>query len=193
MKWIVLAILVCVIPYTWVTIKYRKEAPPHQPYQDNKDRAQVMRLLESGFQRVSLTLERLVDPPLPLSDAADFDAIPGGLPPSLSQLLIDKPPVPSTFTQLNAPAATLVGTSYEITAGCTQPDRDERPAVSVLYLRGNEAVFIVGYDVLPGNLQSRRKESYVRLSVPSHTFEPGEYKATLIGAEASRRWTFVVH
>lgn len=193
MKWIVLAILVCVVPYTWITIKYRKEAPPHQPYQDNKDRAQVMRLLDSGFQRVSVTLERLVDPALPLTDAADFDATVGGLPSSLAGLLIDKPPVPSTFTQLDAPAATLVGIPYTITATCTQPDKKEQPATSFLYLRGDEAVFVIGYDVHPGDLQSRRTESYVRLSVPPHTFAPGEYRATLIGAKASRRWTFVVH
>ena len=193
MKWIVLAILVCVIPYTWITINYRKEAPPHQPYQDNKDRAQVMRLLDSGFQRVTVTLERLVDPPLPLTDAADFDATAGGLPFSLGELLLDKPPVPSTFTQLDAPAATLVGVPYIITATCTQPDKKERPATSFLYLRGNEAVFIIGYDALPGELLARRTESYVRLSVPANTFNRGEYHATLIGAEASRRWTFVVH
>lgn len=193
MKWIVLAILVCIVPYTWITIKYRKEAPAHQPYQDNKDRAQVMRLLDSGYQRVNLTLERLVDPPFPIKNAADFDAIAGGLPTGLSELLIDKPPVPAAFTQLDAPAETLVGTPYVISAGCTQPNDVEQPADSWLYLRGNEAVFVIGYEDLPGELRARRGDTLIRLSVPAHTFNPGQYRATLIGAEASRRWTFIVH
>ena len=193
MKWIVLAILVCIVPYTWITIKYRKEAPPHQPYQDNKDRAQVMRLLDSGFQRVNVSFERLVDPPLPLQDAAAFEAVPGGLTPSLSALLIDKPAVPTSFTQFNAPASALVGTSYAITVGCAQPNRDEQPAESFLYLRGREAVFIIGYQELPGEFRSRRQESYIRLSVPANTFDSGDYHGTLIGAEASHSWTFTVH
>ena len=193
MKWIVLAIVVCIVPYTWITLKYRKGAPPHLPYQDNKDRAQVMRLLDSGYQRVEVSLERLVDPPPPLAHPAPFTSVPGGLPPSLSTLLIDPPPVPSTFVQLDAPASSLVGTPYVLQVGCTQPHREEQAATSFLYLRGQEAVFIIGYDDIPGDLQARRLEAYVRLTVPANTFHSGQYRATLIGAETSRHWTFTVH
>ena len=193
MKWIVLAIVVCIVPYTWITLKYRKEAPPHQPYQDNKDRAQVMRLLDAGFQRIHVSLERLVDPPAPLKDAATIAVAPGGIPPILSELLIDKPPVPSTFTQVNAPTAALSGASYVITLGCTQPDHHEQPAASVAYRRGQEVNFVIGYETNPGELLSRHTDAFLRLVVPAHAFEPGQYHATLIGAQASRRWTFTVH
>jgi hypothetical protein len=193
MKWIVLAIVVCIVPYTWITIKYRKEAPAHLPYQDNKDRAQVMRLLEAGFQRIPISLERLVDPPAPLKGAAAVEVAPGGLPLILNGLLIDNPPVPSTFSQVNAPAESLSSALYEVTLGCTQPDHQEHPTTSVVYRLHQEVIFIIGYEKNSGELLSRRTDAFLRVIVPAHVFEPGQYHATLIGAQASRHWTFTVH
>ncbi|WP_221032989.1 hypothetical protein [Actomonas aquatica] len=193
MKWIVLAIVACLVPYTWLTLAYRKEGPAYEPYQDNKDRAQVMRLLDAGFRRVELSLDRLVDPSMPLAASAETQAIEGGLPPLLSEVLIDKPPVPSSFALVDAPAQSLAGAPYVLLLTAQQPDHSERPAVSTLYLRGQEAVFIVGYDALPGDLQARDLTARLRLTVPPNTLEPGTYQGTLIGALESRRWTFDIH
>ncbi len=190
MKWIVVAIIACIIPYTWITLAYRKEGPAYEPYQDNKDRAQVLRLLDAGFRRVELQLDRLVEPAIAAAPAADTQAIDGGLPPLLNELLIDKPPVPSAFTQVSAPSTQLAGVPYEIVLSAQQPDHDERPETSTLYLRGQEAVFIVGYDALPGDLQARGLTTRLRLTVPANTFTPGTYHGTLVGATESRRWTF---
>jgi hypothetical protein len=193
MKWIILAILVCLIPYTWLTIAFRKPNPAHEPYQDNKDRAQVLRLLDSGFNRIDLTLQQLVDPAVPPNDAADTIAIEGGLPPLLSDLLIDKPPVPVDFPFVAAPASTLSGAPYVFKFACSQPDFDERVNESRLYQRNRELVLIIGYRANPDGLQSRDREIKAQITIPANTLEAGEYNTTLIGARESRRWTFLVH
>ncbi len=192
MKWVVLAIVACLVPYTWLTLAYRKDGKAYEPYQDNKDRAQVLRLLDAGFRRVDLQLERLVEPAAGSGTPAETQAIAGGLPPLLADVLIDKPPVPSAFQTVTAPAAQLAGAPYTLLLTAEQPDHDERPAASTLYLRGTEAVFIVGYDALPGELQARDLTARIRLTVPPQTFAAGTYHGTLIGARESRRWTFEV-
>ncbi|MCF3652156.1 hypothetical protein [Synoicihabitans lomoniglobus] len=193
MKWIVLAIIACLIPYTWITLHYRKENPAYEPYQDTKDRAQVIRLLESGYQRIDVRFERLVEPAVPPSPAATTERIAGGVPSLLRDALIDQPPVPSAFENVSAPSETLAGSPYSFEIACVQPNHGERPVGSVLYLRGSEAVFMIGYDALPGDLQSRDLAVLARIIVPAHALEPGRYHATLVGARESRRWTFTVH
>ena len=41
MKWVVVAIVVCIVPYTFLTLKYRKTEAPNRPYEDNKKRAML--------------------------------------------------------------------------------------------------------------------------------------------------------
>ena len=192
MKWVVLAIVACLVPYTWLTLAYRKEGKAYEPYQDNKDRAQVLRLLDAGFRRVDLQFERLVEPAANAGATADTVAIEGGLPPLLSDVLIDKPPVPSAFLSVTAPAAQLDGAPYSLLLTAEKPHHGEQPAASILYLRGTEAVFIIGYDDLPGDLQAGDLAVSLRLTVPAQTFAPGTYHGTLVGARESRRWTFEV-
>ena len=60
MKWIVLAILLSLGAYTWLTLHYRKVNPAFAPYGDMKDRANTHRLLAAGFQRITLRVERPV-------------------------------------------------------------------------------------------------------------------------------------
>ena len=49
LKWIAIIILACIIPYTWITVRYRKPGPAFQPYDDSKNRANVLRLLDAGY------------------------------------------------------------------------------------------------------------------------------------------------
>ena len=193
MKWIVVAIIVCIVPYTWITLAFRKEGPAYEPYQDSKDRAQVLRLLDAGYRRVDLALEHLVEATVPAKPAASSSALAGGLPASLAGILLDKPALPASFLHVDAAASALEGAPYSIVFTCVQPAQNEQPVSSKLYLREQEAVFIVGSDALPGTLEARDLDSLVRLVVPANTFQPGTYQATLLGTRESRRWTFVVH
>lgn len=190
MKWIVVAIIACIVPYTWLTLAYRKENPAHQPYQDNKDRAQVMRLLGSGFNRYDVSLELLVDPAVPPINSAETQLLDGGLPPLLRDLLIDQPTLPERLPFVSAPDSSLAGAPYVLTFACTQPEHDERPATATLYHRQDELVLVIDYEQLPDRLRTRELDATAQVSIPANTLTPGTYQISLLGARESRRWTF---
>lgn len=193
MKWVVVAIIACIIPYTWITLAYRKEVPAYEPYQDNKDRAQVLRLLDNGFHRFAVSLELLTDPAAPPDTVASVERIDGGLPPLLREVLIDSPPLPDRLPLVVAPAEGLAAAPYAFTFACTQPAADERPATVTLYQQGDQLTFVVAYEDLPGDLQTRRLDATGRITVPARLVEPGTYQATLLGTRESRRWTITLH
>lgn len=188
MKWIIVAILACIIPYTWLTIAYRKEGPAHQPYQDNKDLAQVLRLLESGFNRFELSMTLLESPLYPSPGLAATEKLPGGLPPLLRDLLIDAPAIPPRVPMVAAPATSSAGAAYVFHFACAQAAEDEQPASAELYRRGSELVVIINHDADGESLQTRDINAVAEVNLPADTLEPGSYQITLLGERESRRW-----
>lgn len=194
MKWIVVAILAAIVPYTWITLHFRKAGEPYRPYEDSKQRAQVMRLLDAGYQRIALTVDRpeeAADGAPPPSHAA-ASPTPGGLPPELSGTLIDPPPAPEAVTGVTAPAASSAGASYPIRFTCTQPDRPGQVVEVMLYLRGREAVLVPAFEALDDERRGRDGEMTARVVLPAGTLATGSYRFTLVGARTSRVWTVEV-
>lgn len=194
MKWIVVAILVAVVPYTYLNLKYRKTGPAHQPYQDNKDRAGVLRLLAAGYQRIDVIAARPMDPrefraPSPV---ASTSSRPGGVPPMLSQTLIDKPLVPAEILTVQASAVHAAEAAYELQFTCTQPELSEQLAQIQAYVHGNQLTLLPAFEPLEGELQSRFLESTVRLTLPAGALKPASYEVTLVGARGSQAWTLEV-
>lgn len=190
MKWIIAAILVCVVPYTYVNLKFRKPNPAHEPYQDNKDRAGVMRLLAAGYHRIELAARKPMDPrhfPLDAPPAVTR-GIPGGLPPMLSETLIDKPLVPAAVLSVRTPARTRSDATYTLQFSCNQPDHGEHFATARAYRRGNQVTILPAFEPLQGDLQSRFLETTVNLTFPAGTLAPGTYQLTLVGARGSQTW-----
>ena len=62
MKWIVLAIVVSLVLYTYLTLHFRKAGPAFRPYADIKDHANTVRLLDAGYQRITVEAELPADP-----------------------------------------------------------------------------------------------------------------------------------
>src|SRR5438105_3708911 len=54
MKWIALAILLFIVPYTYLTLHFRKPGKAFEPYADLSKRANTARLLSAGYQRIPL-------------------------------------------------------------------------------------------------------------------------------------------
>lgn len=188
MRWIVIAIIVCIVPYTWITLRHRKEGPAYLPYADNKARAEVARLLDAGYRRVELPVARPADrPAAPLDGAAAVEPRPGGLPPLLSEALIDKPLVPATITAVRAPAAADHTAPYVVRFECTQPP-EEQISRALLFLRGREITLVPTFETLEGELRSRTPETAGELVVPGGTLDAGNYRVTLVGARESRAW-----
>ena len=56
MKWVIIVIIAVLVPYTYLTLHYRKPGPAYRPYQDAQDRANVVRLLDAGYRRLSTVM-----------------------------------------------------------------------------------------------------------------------------------------
>lgn len=196
MKWIVLAILVVIVPYTWVTFHYRKPGKAFEPYGDLKKQANVKRLLSAGFHRVALVAERPADlgPTSVVTGArAATAATPGGIPDVLGQALLETPHLPNRVAGLiAAPTANrLLAYTLQFTAGL--PDNRESLHSAHLYSKDNELFILVHFEPLPGELLSRTKESVVRLTIPAGALESGNYQAILVGTGNSVSWPLQVN
>lgn len=195
MKWVAAAILACVVPYTWLTIAYRKPGPSYQPYEDSKQRANVTRLLDAGYQRITVEAERPADPQ-PMIDAmralADIAPAPGGLSGGLETTLVEVPPLPRSFSSVSAPRETASLLPYPIVFTCTLADQKHQLGGALVFVRGRSVVIIPSFEPLDGDLTARSKESPVRIVIPGGSLKSGTHTVWLAGGEQSRQWTLDV-
>jgi len=191
MKWVALAIILVIVPYTYLTLHYRKPGRAFEPYHDMKDRANTLRLLSAGFQRIALDAERPADPVRGTASAALFPA-PGGLPTALDATLVEKPLLPAQILTVNAAAAANALFPYEIELTCTLPDNKQQLGGAQLYLRSQEIFIIPDFERLSGGLLARTRENLIRLTIPAGALKPGRYHITLVGARLSKAWTLQV-
>src|SRR4051812_16222148 len=108
MKWIVVAIVIGLGLYTYLTLHYRKAAPAFRPYEDIRSRANVIRLLSAGYQRIPLAAQRPADPET-FDGAAPINDAPSGVPADLRSTLVDQPLLPAEIIRVAAaPAANVL-------------------------------------------------------------------------------------
>jgi len=191
LKWVALAVLLILGPYTFLRWHYRKPNPAFQPYHDIKDQANTLRLLSAGFQRISLTAERPADP-LRIGNAAATKAAPGGLPASLAGTLVDVPLLPTQISSVTAAPETSTMFAYPLEFTCAFADNKQQLNGAYLYVREGEMIVVPNFEHLTGDLLARNRESFVRLTVPAGALKPGKYELTLVGERGSRAWSLMV-
>jgi hypothetical protein len=192
MKWIVLAIVVVIVPYTYLTLHYRRPGKAFQPYADLKDRANTMRLLSAGFQRITLNAQRPSDPKRPLLNAA-INSSSGGLPSVLRSSLVDEPKLPAEILSVSAAPHATASEPYLVQFSCTLPDDRQQLAGAQLYVRNDEIFLVPNFEHLGGELIARSRENVVLLTVPAGALKSGNYQVSVLGARASKTWTLQVH
>ena len=193
MKWIVVAIIVCVIPYTWITLRHRKPGPAYLPYADNKSRAEVLRLLDAGYRRVEVPLERLVnDTAEAMPNSAATTTRPGGLPPLLSEALIDKPLMPEAIDSVRAPASGASNVNYVVRFACTHPGDNQHLARVILFARDGEITLVPAMETLHGESPSQTSETTAEITLPAGTLKPGTYRFTLLSEQTNLSWPVVL-
>jgi hypothetical protein len=192
MKWIVIAILVAIVPYTYVRLRFQKPNKTFEPHADLKDRANTKRLLEAGFQRITLTAQRPADPARALVSASAADAA-GGLPAGLRASLVDVPLMPKEIQNVSAAGMTGSTQPYTIQFSCSILDDKQQLAGAQLYLREGEIFLVPSFERLHGELLTRSRTNVVLLTIPPGTLKPGSYQVTLLGQLASKRWSVQVH
>lgn len=191
MKWVALTILVVLVPYTFITLHYRKQGKAFEPHHDIKERANTLRLLSAGFQRVTLEAER-PEQPLAIENAATVLSGLGGLPSALGNSLVDKPLLPSEIVAVTAAAEANTLLSYPIEFRCALPDNKQQLGGAALYLREGEIFIVSDFERLTGGLLARTRENVIRLTVPPGVLKAGSYRVTLLGSRTSKAYDLVV-
>lgn len=195
MRWIVAAILLFIVPYTYVNLKFRKPGKAFEPYADMKAEANVNRLLDAGYRRVAVRAERpfpaLTPAEITRGPAAVAATMPGGLPAELAATLVDPPRLPGAYRDLIAPGESpvLLPARLQFTARL-ESDR-EQLAGAEIYVRENELVIVPSFEPVPEGLQARSAESTILLTLPAGLLAPGRHALTLVGARESLRWDVV--
>jgi hypothetical protein len=192
MKWIVVAIIAVIVPYTFLTLYFRRPEKAFQPYADLKDRVNTRRLLSSGFQRITLNAQRPSDPAR-AALSAPIVASAGGVPEVLRSTLVDQPLLPGEILSVSAAATASASEPYPVQFSCSLPDDRRQLAGASLYLRNEEIFLVPTFERLGGDLIARSRENVVVLTVPAGALKPGTYHATVLGERASKAWTVQVH
>jgi hypothetical protein len=188
MGWILLAMILFIAPYTYLTIHFRKPGPGYQPYEDAREKT---RIAHAGFKRVTLRAVRPAD----VRAVANGSALPapGGLPADLTASLLEKPLLPASIGAVAAAPDAAAGDSYQIQFSCTLSDIGQQLSGGQYYVRGSDVYVIVDFERLETGLAARSRQNVIELAAPPGSFDPGTYHVTLVGQTASKSWTLQVH
>lgn len=197
MKWIVVAILVFVVGYTFITLYFRKPGKAYQPYHDSREKATIARLESAGYARVTATAERPADPQhtgLSMEGPqAEVQRAPGGLPTELKQTLIDQPRLPLSFSRVRASSSANQLLPYTIEFTCALPNNKQLLNGATVYRKEQEVAIVADFEVIEGELLARTPESLVQVTLPGGALPVGSYHVTLVGLNESRAWDLQVH
>jgi hypothetical protein len=191
MKWVVVAIFVVIVPYTFLTLRYRKPGRAYEPAEDLKNRTNTARLLSAGYQRIAVTASLPVNSSAAPSAAA-IKAVGGGLPSALRATLVEPPALPAEIGHVSAPANAVANAAYTLQFSCTLADNKAQISGAAVYVRQGEVVIAPESEKLSGGLLSRTRDHLTALTVPAGALKPGHYQVTIVGAQSSRAWTLDV-
>ena len=191
MKWIVLAIMLVIVPYTFLTLRYRKPGPAFRPYEDMKNRANVSRLLAAGYQRVPLAAERPADG-RHADGGAEISSVSGGLPAELRATLVETPLLPADITMVSAAPTAHAQQPYSIQLSCSLPSDKQQLSGAELFVRNDTLVITPTFELVGGDLLTRSRQTAALLTVPPGTLKPGRYTVTIVGQNGSRSWPLAV-
>ncbi len=193
LRWIVLTILVVIVPYTYVNLKFRKPNKAFEPYADMKNQANVNRLLDAGYRRVSLPAEAPApgeSTEAPTGPAAALVPAPGGLPAPLGETLVELPRLPAGYRDVVAPAEIAAGASAALRFTVVPGTDAARVGGAELFLRDGAVVIVPVFTGPSGPAAAGGQ--VVQLTLPPSLLAPGTHVFTLAGANDSARWTVLV-
>jgi hypothetical protein len=199
MKWVVLAIVLSLGTYTYVTLKFRKDpTTAHHPVEDAKERFTVQRLRQAGYARIPVTAERPADPAGSLAGLvrplAEIKDAPAGVPAELSETFAELPKLPDSFQNVSAPAVHTVMLPYAFQYVCQLPDNSGVLGETRVYVKDNDIAIITDFDRIDADLLARTKDATVHLRLPAGIFRSAEtFQITLVGKTGSKQWTLQVH
>jgi len=189
MRWVVLIIVLFLIPYTYLTLHFRKPGPAYQPYQDAKEREH---LSQRGYRRVTITAIRPTESRL-APDGAGVTEAAQALPEDLRTAFIVPPLLPAAIGGVFAPAELRGATPYAIEFACLLADDAQQLSGCALYIKGSDVYIVPTFERLPNGLTARTRQNLIALTFPPDALAPGGYQIILVGVSGSKRWRLQVH
>jgi hypothetical protein len=189
MKWIVLAIIVFIAAYSYLTLHFRKPGPSYEPFQDYRLR---QRLEQAGYSRLTLH-PRWPSDPKPLRPDLAIAPAAGGLPADLRAAFPSPPLLPAEIGAVEAAPSASDTEPYEIRFLSTVADNHQVLAEAKLYFRPGQLYIVPGCEPLAGELTARSRSVLTEISLPPAALPAGTYRAILVGARSARAWTVQVH
>lgn len=194
MKWIVLAIVVGIALYTYLTLHFRKPGADYRPYEDFTKRANVERLLNAGYRRLETNADRPADPQTLIRSMGPLAVVndaPGGLPGGLGATFVEAPSLPQSIVNVSAPRESAAAQPYRIFFNCTLPNQKEQLGGSLVFIKNNTVAIVPQFEAI-GGLIARTRESTVAITIPADALQPGRYIVTLAASQGSKQWTVEV-
>ncbi len=194
LRWVVLAIVIFAAGYTFLRLHYGKPGRAFEPYENAREHAATARLVELGYRRIPVQIERPAEP-FPADRFAprqtELVGALGGLPAEMAGGLTAPPDLPATVTGVAAPRE-ATGGSYRLQFQCVQPDHRTQIRDVLLFRKDRQLFLLPDFEPMIGELRSRWRESVVVATFPTDGLAPGRYTVTLCAARASLSWAFVV-
>ena len=191
MRWIIIAMILFVAPYTYLTLHYRKPGPSYQPYQDAKEKTV---LAHNGYTRISLPSAQpasgMLLPVQGIPASTNTSVL--GITPELKKALGTAVTIPEAIDSVAAPAIFDHGKTYPFSYGCSTSDLHHALAGTRLYVKDKSVYFITDFEALVGGLSSRDTHTVIALELPSGALEAGSYTFTVVGKNQSRSWHVLV-
>ena len=195
LRWVVLAIVLFIGAYTFLRLHYGKRGKPFEPYHDLGERTTTRRLVDLGFQRIPVDLERPAEPLAAAKLApvtAEIIGALGGLPAELAGAFATKPALPAVIAGVTAPRETAGAATYALQFTCVQPDYRTQIDTVLLFRKDRQLFLLPSFEAVPGKLLARSKESVILARFSTQGFAPGRYSVTLCGGHSSKSWGFTV-
>src|SRR5512142_2896107 len=181
LRWVVVAVVVFMIGYTFLRLHYGKRGRSFEPYHDLGEQATVAHLLALGYRRIPVTIQRPAEvlPAERVAPAAAeiLDTL-GGLPAELNGALAFKPGLPEAINLVTAPGAVAATGDYRLQFACSQPDYSTQIRDAYLYRKDHQLFLLPDFEKMAGQLLARSKDSTVLASFPAQSLPPGRYNVT---------------
>jgi hypothetical protein len=195
LRWVVIAIAVFIVAYTFLRIRFGKPGRGFEPYHDLGEQAGPRHLVALGYERIPVDLERLPEilPATYFAPAVgDVERASGGLPAELDAAMAAKPALPADITGVTAPREIAAPGIYAVQFTCAQPDYRTQPDDTLLFRRDHRLFLLPDFRKPGGQLMARWRESVVVARFSTKGMEPGRYTVTVCGRSGSKTWQFTV-
>lgn len=199
MKWIVLAIAVYVVGYTFVNISYRKPSEAaHEPFAEARERRmRSVQALTYGWTRVACEFTSPVAdvtvPAAEIASAALPQRLDRHLPPELVLVVPHEPALHPARVQLTAPAGLSTGDSLRVRLEF--PGDASVPAFgeTLAYFKDNHLFLFFQDDrhVAPESTPTTAA-SPLELVLPPATLTAGTWQASAFTASQTLTWSFTI-